>query len=277
MRYRRWVLGGLGVAAVAVASLVVYDFTASGGPGTSTSHQSASHQSALSKQAASQQPVAQPLKPVPFSLNTSVLQYPMDRELDPRMVAAANSQKALWAEMERITLPPPIPSSEFPAIPHALRQNADTYANAFVHELLSINFAKQSRQALLDWAQSEVARDTLPGIPARIWTTFLYSNLTSSSTPLPTPAQWAANAAAGVRWSVSGVEEIVYPKWSELMSTGWLPPDPRMTALDVTGNLTITQPGHAPKVRPFTIEVELATAKYHNGYGTVSVNNWILG
>lgn len=201
----------------------------------------------------------------------------MDLELDPRIAASSEPKKALWAEMEKITLPPPSPSSEFPAVPHALRQKADTYATAFVRELLSINFAKQSRQALLEWAQSEVAPDPLSGVRTRVSTTFLYSNLMSSATPLPSPAQWAANAAASVRWSVSGVEEIVNPNWSQLMATGWLPADSRMTALDVTGNLTITQPGRAPEVRPFVLELVLATAKYHNGYGAMSVNNSTFG
>ena len=200
------------------------------------------------------------------------------QQADNAKIATANEGKgAQWAAIETLTPPAPVTSRVFPAISHATRQGADSYATAFVNELLSIDFAKQSRPSLFAWAQSEMAPDTLPGTPARASTRILYANLSSSTSPVPTPTKWSANAAAGVTWAVSGINETVAPLWSDSIATGWVPPDPRMVGLDVTGTLTITQRGHAPAERPFSLQLDLGTAEYHSGYGALSVNNWTEG
>ena len=200
------------------------------------------------------------------------------QQADNAKIATANEGKgAQWAAIETLTPPAPVTSRVFPAISHATRQGADSYATAFVNELLSIDFAKQSRPSLFAWAQSEMAPDTLPGTPARASTRILYANLSSSTSPVPTPTKWSANAAAGVTWAVSGVNETVAPLWSDSIATGWVPPDPRMVGLNVTGTLTITQRGHAPAERPFSLQLELGTAEYHSGYGALSVNKWTEG
>ena len=200
------------------------------------------------------------------------------QQADNAKIATANEGKgAQWAAIETLAPPAPVTSRAFPAISHATRQGADTYASAFVSELLSIDFAKQSRPSLFAWAQSEMAPDTLPGTPARASTRILYANLSSSTSPVPTPTKWSANAADGVTWAVSGVNETVAPLWSDAIATGWVPPDPRMVGLNVTGTLTITQRGHAPAERPFSLQLELGTAEYHSGYGALSVNKWTEG
>jgi hypothetical protein len=65
--------------------------------------------------------------------------------------------------------------------------------------------------------------------------------------------------------------------WSQALAAGWQPPDLRMTFLDVTGNLTITQTGQPPVVKPFSLQLGLGTAEYHNGYGAMSLDNWTVG
>jgi hypothetical protein len=200
------------------------------------------------------------------------------QQADNATIAAANQGKgAQWAEIETLTPPAPVTTTAFPAISYSARQGADTYASAFVTELLKIDFAKESRASLLAWAQSEMAPDTLPGTPSPASTRILYANLNSSPSPVPTPAEWSANAAEGIGWSASGVSETVAPQWSSALATGWVPSDPRMLELDVTGTLTITHNGHRPVSEPFSLQLGLGTAEYHSGYGALSVNNWTEG
>jgi len=148
---------------------------------------------------------------------------------------------------------------------------------AFVTELLTISFAKQSRSALLAWAVSETSPDTMPGTPASAAAKVLYADLEPAGSPLPTPAMWSVNAASGVTWSASDVTPTPVSIWTEVLATGWQPPDLRMTVLDVTGNLTVAQPGRPATTQPFSLQLGLGTAEYHNGYGAMSVNNWTVG
>ncbi len=50
-----------------------------------------------------------------------------------------------------------------------------------------------------------------------------------------------------------------------------------VVVLDVTGDLNISQPGQAPSVKPFSLQLGLGTAKYHHGYGAMSVYGWTVG
>jgi len=199
------------------------------------------------------------------------------QQADNAKLAAANDHPAEWAAVNALHPPAPAPSRQFPAIAHTTRQNPDSYATAFVTELLSISFAKQSRSALLAWAVSETSPDTMPGTPASAAPKVLYADLDPAGSPLPTPAVWSANAASGVTWSPSNVTMTPAPIWSQVLATGWQPPDLRMDFLDVTGNLTVAQPGRPATIEPFSLQLGLGTAEYHNGYGAMSVNNWTVG
>jgi len=84
---------------------------------------------------------------------------------DNAKIAASNDNPAQWSEVDTLNLPAPAPSAQFPAVPHASRQGPESYATAFVTELLSIDFATQARSALLSWAVSETSPDTMPGVP----------------------------------------------------------------------------------------------------------------
>ena len=199
------------------------------------------------------------------------------QQADDAKLAAANDHPAQWAAVSALKLPAPAPSAHFPAISHANRQNPETYATAFVTELLNIDFTKQTRLALLAWAVSETSPDTMPGTPTSATAKVLYADLDPAGSPLPTPAVWSANAASGVIWSTSDVTMTPVPIWTQVLATGWQPPDSRMNVLDVTGNLTVTQTGRPPAVEPFSLQLGLGTAEYHNGYGAMSVNNWTEG
>ena len=194
-----------------------------------------------------------------------------------KIAQAAAGDSTAWAAIEAMALPSPSPSAQFPSIPHGARQDPGSYATAFVSELLSIDFAKQDRPSLLSWAVSETSPETMPGTPASAATKFLFADLTSSNSPVPSARAWTANAASGVTWSASSVTVSVAPAWSEALATGWQPPDLRMDFLDVTGNLTITQAGQPPALRPFSLQLGLGSAEYHHGYGAMSLNNWTVG
>lgn len=58
---------------------------------------------------------------------------------------------------------------------------------------------------------------------------------------------------------------------------GWQPPDLRMDFLDVAGNLTVSQPGRPLTVKAFSLQLGVGTAKYHHGYGAMSLNDWTVG
>jgi hypothetical protein len=199
------------------------------------------------------------------------------QQADNAKIAAANDHPAQWAAVSALNPPAPAPSAQFPAISHAKRQNPDSYATAFVTELLSIDFAKQARPALLSWAVSETSPDTMPGVPTSTAPKVLYAYLTGARSPLPTVTAWAANASASTNWSVANLAMTTCPTWTQALATGWQPPDPRMDCLDVTGDLNISQPGQAPSVKPFSLQLGLGTAKYHHGYGAMSVYGWTVG
>lgn len=218
-----------------------------------------------------------PLRPVynPPSGNSAASSA--QQRADNAKLAAANDHPAQWAAVSALKLPAPAPSAHFPAIPHAARQSPGSYATAFVTELLNIDFAKQTRPALLAWAVSETSPDTMPGTPASAAAKVLYADLAPAGSPLPTPAVWSANAASGVTWTTSKLTMAPAPIWTQVLATDWEPPDPRMSDLDVTGNLTITQPHHPPVTKSFSLQLGLGTAEYHHGYGAMSVNNWTVG
>lgn len=50
-----------------------------------------------------------------------------------------------------------------------------------------------------------------------------------------------------------------------------------MDFLDVAGNLTVSQPGRPLTVKAFSLQLGVGTAKYHHGYGAMSLNDWTVG
>ena len=197
---------------------------------------------------------------------------------DNAKIAEANQANgAEWIRLETLNPPPPTVSTHFPAIASSLRQGSDTYATAFVSELLDINFARDTRSSLLSWAQSELAPDSIPGTPLLAATRVLYGDLVGAPSPIPSAPTWSLNAKHRVVWSVSNLAESVNPEWSSALATGWQPSDPLMVALDVTGTLTISQADHQTVSKPFSLELGLASAEYHHGYGAMSVDSWTEG
>jgi len=220
----------------------------------------------------------QPLRPVssPPSQSLSATGATSQQAEDAKIAAEA-PPAGQWAAVEALSPPTPNPSLQFPSIPATERQNPDSYATAFVAELLNINFASAPRSSLLSWAVSETSPETTPGTPALAASKFLYFNLISPGGPTPSEAAWTSNAAENVTWSASGVTVSVAPAWSQAIASGWQPPDLRMDFLDVTGNLTVTQTGRSLAVKPFSLQLGLGSAEYHHGYGAMSLNNWTVG
>ena len=261
---RGWLIGGGGLVIVAVLA-VVFVMRARGGDekrtGGIANDGRASHTLAPSYSAS------------PVEGHASAQQL-----ADNAKIAKANQANgAEWIQVEALNPPPPTVSANFPVIASSLRQGSDTYATAFVSELLDINFAKDTRSALLSWAQSELAPDSMPGTPSLASTRVLYGDLIGAPSPIPTASTWSINAKHRVVWSVSNLAESVNPEWSSALATGWQPPDPLMVALDVTGTLTISRASHQTVSKPFSLELGLASADYHHGYGVMSVDNWTEG
>ena len=266
---RRWI--GAVVAVIVVAGVVAATSGAFSGHGGDA----AGRQASTAKRPP-QRP--RPLHPVYSPPSGHGGSGSSEQQADNAKIAqAATGNSTAWAAIEAMALPAPTPSAQFPTIPHATRQNPDSYATAFVAELLNIDFAKQTRPSLLSWAVSETSPETMPGTPASAAAKFLYADLASSGSPVPSARAWTANAASSVTWSASGVTVSVAPAWSQALATGWQPPDLRMDFLDVTGNLTVTQPGRPPAVEPFSLQLGLGSAEYHEGYGAMSLNNWTVG
>ncbi|WP_298343142.1 hypothetical protein [Ferrimicrobium sp.] len=261
---RGWLIGGGGLVIVAVLA-IIFVLGARGGNEKGTR--------AIANNGGTSHTLTPRYSAPPGEGHTSAQQL-----ADNAKIAEANQANgAEWIQVEALKLPPPTVSANFPAILNTLRQGSDTYATAFVNELLDINFAKDTRSALLSWAQSELAPDSMPGTPSLASTRVLYGDLVGEPSPIPTASTWSMNAKHRVVWSVSDVSESVNPEWSSALATGWQPSDPLMVALDVTGTLTISQASHQAVSKPFSLELGLASAEYHHGYGAMSVDNWTEG
>lgn len=262
---------------VVVAALIVVAFVvavANGGFGDHIPNMASPSPSTASRPTQ----LPQPLRPVsnPPSQSLSATGSARQQAEDAKIAAEAPAA-GQWAAIEALSPPTPSPSLQFPAISAAERQNPDSYATAFVAELLNINFAAAARSSLLSWAVSETSPETTPGTPALAASKFLYFNLISPGSPTPSEASWISNAAAAVTWSASVVTVSVAPAWSQAIASGWQPPDLRMDFLDVTGNLTVAQTGRSLAVEPFSLQLGLGSAEYHHGYGAMSLNNWTVG
>ena len=175
----------------------------------------------------------------------TAIQSQIDAEL-----AQAETPAAI-AAAERSTVPAPAVSTAYPSVAAVDRGDPGTYAIAFTTELLDTNYAIQSRDALLAWAEHEEAPNTLPGVPASVAGKALVLSLADpdlpggTPSPMPSATQWVADASSGVSQSVGDVQAEVDPDWTQIISEGWQPRDPLMTIETVTGTMTVTTNGVA--------------------------------
>jgi hypothetical protein len=209
----------------------------------------------------------------------------------PRVAPGAGAQQStVDSELSRAEQPAPLPpggiaglpaagySSAYPAIAPSERSDAAAFATAFVTELVDRDYARQSRDQLLVWAQAESAPNTLPGVnPALAGHSLVLSLLDPGLAPgpVPTPEMWTQAAAAGQVQTVTNIESAVNPDWLALTSSGWQPADPNMTVLTVTANLVSSGPGGG-RPQSFSLQLTLGSAGSHPGYGAVAVDDWTV-
>lgn len=165
----------------------------------------------------------------------------------------------------------PLPASQQPA----------QWVTSFTTALLGIDFARQSRAGLGQWLVANEAPETIPGVVPSVQNAVLYlsvfdpSAAGSATSPIPSAAQWRADAAAGVVWTTSQLLVEVDPQWSRIIASGWEPTDTRLADYDVSGVLTVVQPGQLSVSHRFSMQITVGSAHWHQGYGTVSVGSWL--
>lgn len=216
----------------------------------------------------------QPVAPATTVPSDSPVQQQYDQGFEQGFSSAAN--RAQLAEIETLRLPGPAVTGGRPALAPAY--TAEGWTLHFVAGLLDIDFARQTRSGLGAWLVAEEAPDLMPGIPVgaqlgSLYATVMDPALTGQPSPIPPVAAWQANAAAGVRWSVSNLEVQLDPGWQSTIAAGWQPVDLYASVEDVSGALTITQ-GSSSARRSFSVVVQLGSAHWHPGYGTALVSEW---
>jgi hypothetical protein len=161
----------------------------------------------------------------------------------------------------------------------AVEVSPEAWARTFVAGLLDIDYAHQSRLDLAAWLQAQEAPELIGGVPASVADKTLFISLLDPGifggqpTPVPTVAQWAANAAAGVTQSVSDLLVQADPGWAQMTAAGWAPTDVRMTDEDVAGALTVRDSAGL-HTRRFTLQLITGSARWHDGYGTAAIGAW---
>jgi hypothetical protein len=179
--------------------------------------------------------------------------------------------------LEAVKVPQPAISGGWPKLPIATAP--ETWAQTFVAALLDIRYSQQSRSALGSWLQAQEAPYLLPAVPASVADKILLLSVLdpqlvqSAGSPIVSSAHWNADAKAGVRQAVSNLLVQPDPGWQQLVASGWQPTDARMDILDLTGLLTITNGSHN-HVEHFALSVSVGSARWHPGYGTISIDEW---
>jgi hypothetical protein len=189
---------------------------------------------------------------------------------------SAPAARAELAQVADLHLPTPAVTGGWPALEPA--DTPDDWVRHFVAGLLDIDFVHRSRADLDRWLVAEHAPDLLPGIPTDARDGELYATvtdpvLTGQASPVPTANTWAADAAAGVTWAVADLQVQVDQQWQAMIDAGWQPRDLLAGVEDVSGALTVTT-GTATVTHRFSMTVQVGSAAYHHGYGTVLVADW---
>ena len=267
----------LGVIALALGTVIIAGGLAvvvTGGHRAARSH--AMRQSASSTTTTPSIPTGgwQPVAPATTVAEGTPVQQQYDKGFEEGFSSPAN--EAMLHRAEALALPGPAIAGGWPAL--ALSETPDGWAIEFTSGLLDINFARQSRNALGAWLVAEEAPDLMPGIPSAFSERALYVSLLEPGiigqvSPLLSPSQWRADAAARVRWSAGDLEVQLDPQWQQMIDAGWQPPDIRAVVEDITGMLTITR-GRASTTRHFSMVIQVGSAHWRDGYGTVLVSDW---
>ena len=205
----------------------------------------------------------------------------VQEDIDAQLARAETP--ASIAAAERSTVPTPAVSAAFPAISAQDRGDPSAYAIAFVTELLDTSYATESRAELLAWAEHEEAPNTLPGVPASAAGKALVLSLAdpglpgATTSPTPSAAQWASDGQRDEVQSVSDLQAEIDPDWTQIISEGWQPRDPRMTIEVVTGTMTVSIGGQATPPQSFSLTLTLGTSAHvPSSYGAVAVGDWTL-
>lgn len=210
--------------------------------------------------------------PVPAAPSAStVLSAPPNAAAD---VARWNSMPAVDAS----------PSTAYPAIPEADRNDPTAFARAFSTELFTRDYSRCTRTQLLQWAQYEDAPLRSRNYPQADWSKVLVDSLTdlswdsASASPIPPDGQWLALRSERATDSVSDVVVALDPEWERRVADGYQPPDPLATVRDVS--LTVTERVHlGQRVRTSRYDVALAIqlgTSPSGGYGVAATNNYVV-
>lgn len=198
-------------------------------------------------------------------------------QLASALAAAENPQQI--AAGQALRLPAGHYTGEFPAVPARDETDEFSYSSAWTTELLDIHYRSQSRTDLLSWAIAGEAANTLPGVPSDVEDKSLYLSLEGPSldgvtapTPVPTTAKWENMAAGGAVQRVSAIEVSVDPAWTRLVGEGFVPKDPLLSFVDVSGTLMTS--GSTRSARNFRFVLAVGSALHHPGYGAISVDDW---
>ena len=165
-----------------------------------------------------------PVSPTTVVLPATPVQQRYDQGFREGFSSAAN--RAQMARVAALQLPPPAVAGHWPALVPTSTPSA--WSREFTAGLLDIDFASQSRAELGNWLVAEEAPDLMPGIPVPDQLRTLYASVLEPAidgqpSPVPSAAEWGAEAAAGVRWSVSALLAQPDPQWQDMIAAGWRP------------------------------------------------------
>ena len=213
-----------------------------------------------------------PVPPLTDMPTETAIQQQYDAALASGLASSSSVQVA-----EAAQVPAPGFSTAWPALP--LANTPEQWVQGFAQRLLSIDFTQQSRSGLGAWLAAEEAPELLAGVPSTIANKVLYLSLFDTtevggaSSPIPNADTWQAYAQTGVRWSVSDLLVQADPQFSQIVASGWQPIDQRFAVEDVSGVLTI-HTGKTSTTRHFSLVLQVGSAHWHDGYGSVLLSDW---